>query len=206
MIPITFLVISPIMAKFAELVVGPISALASSGFKPFLCMILSLVWPLLVLFGAHGGVYMAVLGAAYTIWGNDPICLPTWLSYHCALGMTAIMYGLLSENEEQKGVGFSTAVAMLFGTVSEPALFSICVKDSRYMKAMLCGSAIGGLMVGLIGVINYIPGSASLVGIPFFIGEGSPLWHVLLVIAIDWVAVAFFCLLFTKKLNLKKAA
>ncbi|MBQ6216715.1 MAG: hypothetical protein IJK53_04945 [Erysipelotrichaceae bacterium] len=74
------------------------------------------------------------------------------------------------------------------------------------MKAMLCGSAIGGLAVGVIGVINYIPGSASLVGIPFFISEGSPLWHVLLTILIDWAAVTFFCLLFTNKLNLKKSA
>lgn len=205
MIPIIFLVIGPAMVWLSNMIAIPAAWLAES--RIIAIPLLAMLWPILTLFGLHGAVYQVVYLLYFNMYGYDPVCLVSYLCTHMSIGFVALMSAIISKNKETREIGISTGITMLFGCVSEPAIFGVLMKDKRMFAATLSAAFVSGIYAALSGIKNTVlGGAASLLGIPFFIGEGSSLINVLITIIIAAVGSAFFVLLYTGVFSKEKKA
>ncbi|WP_296878942.1 PTS transporter subunit EIIC [Thomasclavelia sp.] len=202
MTPINFLIISNIFVIFNEVIAIPATAIAE--YRIIVMPILAMLWPLLTLFGLHGAVYQTVYLIYFSIYGFDPVAITSYLCTHMAIGTVALYQGIFSKIPEKKEMGISSAITMFFGSISEPAIFGVMLKDKRLWYAQACGAGIGAVVAAILGIKNYIVGnSASLLGIAGFIGPESSVIVVLVTVIVSIITTGVLCIVFAKDIDMK---
>lgn len=202
MTPVNFLVISNIFVAFNAAIAIPAAAVAQ--YRIIVMPILAMLWPVLTLFGLHGAVYQTVYLIYFSIYGFDPVAITSYLCTHMAIGTVALYQGIRSKTPEKKEMGFSSAITMFFGCISEPAIFGVMLKDKRLWAAQACGAGVGAIIAAILGIKNYIVGnSASLLGIAGFIGAESSVFAVFATVVLSIVATCIFCIVFARDVDVK---
>lgn len=202
MTPVNFLVISNIFVAFNAAIAIPAAAVAQ--YRIIVMPILAMLWPVLTLFGLHGAVYQTVYLIYFSIYGFDPVAITSYLCTHMAIGTVALYQGIRSKSPEKKEMGFSSAITMFFGCISEPAIFGVMLKDKRLWAAQACGAGVGAIIAAILGIKNYIVGnSASLLGIAGFIGAESSVFAVFATVVLSIVATCIFCIVFARDVDVK---
>ena len=202
MTPINFLIISNIFVVFNAVISIPATAIAE--YRVIVMPVLAMLWPLLTLFGLHGAVYQTVYLIYFSIYGFDPVAITSYLCTHMAIGTVALYQGIFSKIPEKKEMGISSAITMFFGSISEPAIFGVMLKDKRLWYAQACGAGIGAIIAAVLGIKNYIVGnSASLLGLAGFIGPESSVVAVLVTIIVSIIVTGALCMVFAKDVDAK---
>ena len=198
MIPVTFLVIGPLMQGFNNLLALPTAFIVEH--KTLFVPIIALIHPILVTFGLAGagfGLYIATI----TAYGYDPIGMVGILCAQLAIGFVALAYAFISREQSDKEMGISTSIAMLFGAVSEPAIFGVLLKDRRMYLATECAGFVGGIVAALFGIKQYTFAPAYLLGLPVYVGPESPLIGVIITVLVIAIASFAFAFIFSKALK-----
>lgn len=205
MILVIFLGIGPLMTWFGNFILGPATWLAQ--YRYVVIPVLAMAWSIMTLFGVHGAVYHTVNLLYFAEFGYDPVCLTSYLCTHTSIGMVALMSAVLAKNKEDRQIGVSTGITMLFACISEPALFGVMLRDKRYYAAHLSAAFVSALYAGLSGLACFVVGTqACLPYIAAYVGEGSTWVEVILTVVICTVASVFFSLLYTGVFKKKETA
>lgn len=134
---------------------------------PFIVVPLTAVaWPLLVMVGAHTLLVPTMTDLVTTMGFDSAIKPGGWCSNWAILG-TLLAVIVKTKDAKQREVALTAATSNVFG-VTEPALYGVIIPLKSTMIGMLGGSAIGGLVAGLLSVKAYAPAANSILSIPMF--------------------------------------
>ena len=169
MIPIAFCAIGPIGVYLGNKLVELILFLKDLG--PIGNAIMCAIIPFITIIGLGGANLSAMLLLAAG--GCDPILFYANVLYNTILGfVTLAIY--LQDKEPEK---LAAAITATVGGTSEPAIFSIVMKDARAMASLVIGDFFAGFYAGLMGVKSYAMASFGVFGIITTIGPDSSLLH-----------------------------
>lgn len=197
MIILTFLVIGPFMVWLTDIITVPTQMIAEHII--IAVPLFAMLWPVLTLLGLHGAAFWVITSIYFTTFGYDPVCLPSYLCTHMALGSIALTSALLSKDDEERNIGFTSCITVWIACISEPAIFGVAIKDKKNFLALTCGELVSGIFAAVAGIKCFSYGGyAYLLGLPFFIGPSSTIVVVILTVVIAIVATAFFLVLFKK--------
>lgn len=188
MTPIALMVTGPIITWLNNLLSIP--AVALSDYLIIIVPLLSVIWPLLIMFGLHQGIFQVLFFAYFSTMGYDPVAMVSFLCAHIAIGTVAIATGLKSKDSKIKEVGFATGITMLVGNISEPAIFGILIRNKVCLISACIASGVAGIYAGITGIKCYVLAGATWGFIPTFVGEESSMFNVVMTCVISTVVSA----------------
>ena len=166
-VPIGFLLIGPA----ANLVSAKLSTMIQAliGFSPVLAGIVSgAFWQVFVMFGVH---IMILLPSIMNLMAGIPdqfIAFITVVSF----AQMAVVLGiwLKTKNQKLREVSFPAWVSGIFG-VTEPAIYGVTLPRVKYFILSCIGGAVGGGVVGLLGVEAYTMTGMGVFALAGFVPE-----------------------------------
>ncbi len=196
------LVVLAIMAPLTYLVIGPVSAI--------LCSIIKMIFTFLYNLPAVGGVIAgALVGAFWQVmvifglhWGLLPLCLENYATlgydftlcpYFCvsfAQAFTVLAIILKTKNQKLKNVAVPAFISGMFG-VTEPCIYGITLPKKKPFVISCIAGAVGGAIIGGMGVRSYTNGAMGLFGLTSYIdGANKSIYSLIWVIVGTLVAMA----------------
>ncbi|MCI8668698.1 MAG: PTS transporter subunit EIIC, partial [Lachnospiraceae bacterium] len=168
MMPLTYLIIGPVSGLLCGVlqwvfnlvynlpVIGGALAAAFVGF----------IWQICIIFGVHWGltplmyINLATMGFDYVLTANIAC---SWTQF-AALGAVLVK----SKDEKMKKITVPAFISAFFG-VTEPAIYGITLPKKKPFYITCVASAIGGIIMGSMGVVKYMTGGMGLFALPCFI-------------------------------------
>ena len=129
-------------------------------------------WELLVLTGMHGILIVFAFTTLMST-GNDVFILVAGTAAAWAIFGTCFGAFLRLKNKEEKSQAFSYFIASFVGSVSEPALYGICLKYKRPFLGLMAGGFAGGLYLGITKVALYVPLPSNVMCLASFVAGGT---------------------------------
>ncbi|MFS0658883.1 PTS transporter subunit EIIC [Niallia alba] len=164
-VPLTFLVIGPIMTYISDILAS--STQAIYGFSPIITgIILGAFWQLVVIFGLHYAFIPILINNIATM-GEDPINAILNVTVF-ALAGAAIGFALKQKNKVKRSLGFSTGLTGLFG-VTEPIIYGIALPYKKPFIAAFIGGGIAGGITAAMNAKMFGFGGNALFAAPLFI-------------------------------------
>ena len=194
-----------VMLPITYLVVGPVSGLLCGFLQWFFGLLFGLpvvggaiagaavgaAWQVFVIFGLHWGLVplmyanMGTLGYDFVLCPNN-VC--SWTQFGALLAVV-----LKTKNQRTKGIAIPALISAFFG-VTEPAIYGITLPKKKPFVISCVVSAVGGAVIGLLGVKKYMSGGMGLFAWPCFInpdpapGENA-LYGMIVCIAVALVGI-----------------
>ncbi|MCR4951570.1 MAG: PTS transporter subunit EIIC [Solobacterium sp.] len=173
------LIVAPIML----IVIGPASSILGDLFYKF-CEICNhwgwlavgvnaALFPLMVLTGTHNAT-IPLLIQMFATQGFDSVFLPSGLAANIAEAGAAAGVALKTKSKKMRGTAMSATFSALLG-ITEPALYGVNLRLKKPFIAMLCGSAIGGCIMGLVRITAPTFVTPSVLTTPIFLSM-CPSW------------------------------
>ncbi|MDY4523144.1 MAG: glucose PTS transporter subunit IIA [Atopobium sp.] len=174
-----------VMIPLTAFIIGPISIWLGSGIgaglawlnttAPFVfAIVIPLIYPFLVPLGLHWPLNALMLVNINTL-GYDFIQGPMGAWNFACFGATAgvLFIAMKDRDSAMRQTATGALAAGLLGGISEPSLYGIHLRYKRIYPRMLVGCAVGGIVIGLLGLSsNGVHTSAfaftSLLTIPAF--------------------------------------
>lgn len=188
MIPLNYCILGPSVTWLAYLLAEPFTAFIN--YPWVLTTLFGLLMPVLVMFGVHGLFFTVVSLNLFSQVGYDPFLMPGGFCSFFAIVAVSLMVGLKAKDSKTKSQSISTALTLFLGGVSEPAIFTVLINNKKVMGISMLSGAIGGLIAGILSVKCFMPVGGSLLMVPYYVGEGSPLSNVLIAVSITSI-IAF---------------
>lgn len=192
MIPVAFSVIGPLGVFLGNQLVKFILALKDIG--PLGNAIVCALLPFVVIGGLGGADVSAMILLANT--GMDPILFFANVIYNNVVGFVTLALYIRDKKSSTLALAITSSVA---GT-SEPALFSLVMKDLKALMATCIGCFVGGLYAGITGVKTFAMASFGIFGLAATIGPSSSIIHGTIAVILG-CAVGFIITLLTHKEN-----
>ncbi len=171
MAPITLCVCGPIGSVVGGWIGNALIAFGSVG-GALAVAVVGAVWQLLVLTGMHGILIVFAFTTLMSV-GNDTFILVAGTAAAWAVFGTCIGAFLRIKDKEEKSQALSYFVAAFVGSVSEPALYGLCLKYKRPFAGLLAGGFAGGLYLGLTHVALYVPLPSNVMCLASFVAGGT---------------------------------
>lgn len=193
MVPVTFIVIGPILYNVGVAIGNGVNALYTSA--PWLTGILvGAFWQCVVFFGLHYAMVPIMISMIPHIGINGIMGVTVF-----ALAGMAFGYMLKVRDKEQKALGVTALTSALCG-ITEPALYGIGIQHKLVWTATFIGGGIAGMIAGITGLFTTATGANGLFEITVVISE-DPMnmvwWAVTSAISFGVSGVLAF--LFTKR-------
>ncbi|PKG21757.1 PTS transporter subunit EIIC [Niallia nealsonii] len=164
-VPLTFLVIGPIMTYISSILASGTQAIYA--FSPIITgIILGAFWQLVVIFGLHYAFIPILINNISTL-GADPINAILNVTVF-ALAGAAIGFGLRQKDKQKRSLGVSTGVTGLMG-ITEPIIYSIAIPYKKPFVAAFIGGGIAGGITAAMGAKMFGFGGNALFSAPLFI-------------------------------------
>ncbi len=112
--------------------------------------IVGAIFPLMVTTGMHYGIVPFML-QSISAQGFEQICGPGNLPSNIAQGAASLAVAIRTHKQEDKQIAFTSGITALLG-VTEPALFSVTLKNKKVLACVMIGGGLGGLYAGLTNV------------------------------------------------------
>ncbi len=201
MVPATYLVIGPIATILSSIVGIVFTFLYSIPVVGGLIAGLTLgaLWQVLVIFGLHWGLIPIAL-INFSALGYDFVLSP-YFTASFAQSFVVLAILLKTKDQKLKGLAIPAFVSGMFG-VTEPAIYGITLPKKKPFVISCIASAIGGGIIGLLGVKSYMMGGLGVFGFPSFIDSStnsiySLIWGVVAVVVAS--VIAFLLTMITYK-------
>ncbi|WP_366249569.1 beta-glucoside-specific PTS transporter subunit IIABC [Terribacillus aidingensis] len=170
-IPLVLIVFAPLGAMIGSVVSQIFDA--SRGSLPWLTMmVLTALLPIIIMTGMHHAINPIVFTSLATI-GYDNLLLPAMLVTNFAQASASFAVALKSKNKNLKSVASAAAISASIAGITEPALFGVTLRLKRPLIAVMIGSGLAGLLVGILDVKAYVFASPGLISIIQFISPNG---------------------------------
>lgn len=149
------------------------------------------IMPFVIMTGMHGAFVPYLLQMLTAEPYYEPIFFPALIISNINQGIAALAVAVKSKDASVKSTGLSTALTAVVAGVTEPAMYGINLKYRTPMYGAMIGSAIGGLVAGLLKTVIYaFAGASSIIALPLFVSKenGSNLIFMIIAVAIGAVA------------------
>lgn len=168
-VPISLLVIGPIISNLSELLATAVNAIYE--FSPIIGgAVIGGPWIILVMFGLHWAFIPIFINNIATQ-GFDPI-MGLLLANQFAMAGAAFAVGFKTRQEKLKAFAFSTGATTLIG-VSEPTLYGVLLPYKRPFIAAIIGGSAGAVIAGFTNTVQYAFGGSGFLGIPLIINSSG---------------------------------
>ncbi|WP_339169238.1 beta-glucoside-specific PTS transporter subunit IIABC [Paenibacillus sp. FSL H7-0943] len=199
---ITILIVAPV----ALIALGPLGNYVGTGLSSgvfwiqdrigwLTVVILSILMPLIVMFGMHK-VFYPIIFAAIASPGYETLVLIAMLASNMAQGAGALAVAVKTKDSKLKQIALPAGISGLFG-ITEPALYGVHLRLKKTLFACMIGAGTAGLYAGLVNLKGYAAVGPGLASLPMFISEDSSnLINALITMAISIIVtfVAVFIL------------
>lgn len=146
MVPLSLMAIGPLTTMLGDTVAVGYTALY--GFMPPLAgFVLAILWPILVIFGAHWGLIPIVMNN-FAVYGYDTL-LPATLGTNFAMAGAALAVCLKTKNKPLKELAGTSSFSAIVGGVTEPAIYGVNLKYRKPFIIACISTGIGGIIIGL---------------------------------------------------------
>ncbi len=164
-VPLTFIVIGPIMTFVSDILASATQGIY--GFSPILTgILLGAFWQVVVIFGLHYAFIPILINNIATL-GADPINAILNVTVF-ALAGAAIGFALKEKDKDKRALGFSTGLTGLFG-ITEPIIYGIAIPYKKPFIAAFIGGGIAGGITALMKGKMFGFGGNALFAAPLFI-------------------------------------
>lgn len=134
--------------------------------------VIAAVWEYLILTGMHMAIASPCIAILVTQ-GYENVLFPAWTCATFAVYGMALGSFIRIHQKNEKSMCLSHFISGFVGGVTEPALYGIGLKYKKPLIAMSIGAAAGGAYAGVMNVVCYMIGQASVLGVLCYIGENS---------------------------------
>ena len=186
-VPVMLIVIGPAGSVVADYLSGFVTWLGDN--LGFLAVgILAALTPIMIATGTHSFAFPVIV-STLAMNGYEGLIVPAMLAENLAMAGAAFAVGVKSKDKDTKAEANAAVLSACLG-ISEPAMYGINLPRKTPFYASIIGSGIGGLIAGLLGVKFYSIASASFVGLPATIGDGSMMGVIwaLITIVVSFIA------------------
>lgn len=192
-VPITYLVIGPIVNSISTCVLAMISWIFTTC-PPIAGVLLGGLWQILVIFGIHQAIIPMILQEILTN-GFSYIDACVGISLFGIAGM-ALGYALKKKNKRIKSESIGHFAVAMCG-VTEPAIYAIGINNIKNFACACIGSAVGGLIMAVMGGRTFGFGGSALFNAPQFIGPQGidfnlAIWCICVVVTVVISTVASY--------------
>ena len=149
MLPLGYCLFGPICSVIMSWVASAIVWLNNT-LGTFAIVIVAAVWALVITFGMHVPVMMALL----PVWmemGYDAIVSPAGIACAFANLGVEISYALRADGEENRSLGWSCFVTNFTANIGEPYLYGIYLRDRKAFVYHTLASMAGAAVMGILG-------------------------------------------------------
>lgn len=155
--------------------------------------------PIMIATGTHSFAFPVIV-TTLAMNGYEALIVPAMLAENLAMAGAAFAVGIKTKDKDVRAEANAATLSACLG-ISEPAMYGINLPRKTPFYATIIASGIGGVVAGLLGVRFYAVASASFVGLPATIGEGSMMGVVysLIVIAVSFISAFIFTIILGKK-------
>jgi len=200
MIPLSFCVLGPSVTWIANLLAQPFTTLLDYPWA--LTALFGLLMPILIMFGIHGIFFSVVSLNLFAQLGYDPFMMPGGYCSFFAITAVALVVAFKTKQKRYRSQCLSSGLSLFFGGVSEPAIFTVLVKNKMAMIIACISGGIGGLIAGLLSTKCYNPVGGSLTLFIYYVGPESPMSSVLIAAGVSVViAVVASLIVFKDGIN-----
>lgn len=161
--------------------------------------IIAALTPIMIATGTHSFAFPVIV-TTLAMNGYEALIVPAMLAENLAMAGAAFAVGIKTKDKDVRAEANAATLSACLG-ISEPAMYGINLPRKTPFYATIIASGIGGVVAGLFGVRFYAVASASFVGLPATIGEGSMMGVVysLIVIAVSFISAFIFTIVLGKK-------
>ncbi|MDB2109697.1 beta-glucoside-specific PTS transporter subunit IIABC [Clostridium paraputrificum] len=187
-LPLTLLIIGPVVTISSSLLAQGISALQSANYL-ISAIVIGLVWQILIMFGLHGMVF-PIIFMNMAMYGFDTILAAFFV---CSFTQVAacIAIALKEKNADKKAIAISAGISAVFG-ITEPAIYGVTITNKKVFASTCIASGIGATVIGLMQAKTYILGGMGVFGFMNFISPDDSTSIIAAVIAVIVSMVASF--------------
>lgn len=202
-VPVMLIVIGPAGSYLADYLSTFIQFLGDN--LGFLAVgIIAALTPIMIATGTHSFAFPVII-TTLAMNGFEGLIVPAMLAENIAMAGAAFCVGVQSKDKDTKAEANAAAISALLG-ISEPAMYGINLPRKTPFYATIVAGGIGGILAGLLGVKYYAIASASLVGLPANIGNGSIMGAVYagVVIVVTFVIAFILTKIFNKDQSMEE--
>ena len=183
-----------VTALLTFLVIGPVTNLVATGLAngigllleacpPVAGFILGALYPIMLIFGLHWGLFPLVMNNFATL-GADPFVAIT-MATNFALAGCAFGVFLKTKNKELKQTAVSTGISAFVAGVTEPAIYGVVLKFKKPFVIVCILDAIGGMILATAGATLTALISTCVLTIPALVAMAGK-------VALAAIAIGFF--------------
>ena len=164
-VPVTLIIVGPVATWISD-AIGMVFAVFHD-FSPILSgALVGGLWQVLVMFGVHQGITPIMINNLMTNGFENVICCMQAVPFTTCAVVFAVY--LKSKNKKIKETALPAAISSFFG-VSEPSIYGITLPLKVPFVITLFCSAVGGAIMGGLGVNMYTMGGMGLFAFPAYI-------------------------------------
>lgn len=196
-VPVMLIVIGPAGSYLADYLSSFIQFLGDN--LGFLAVgIIAALTPIMIATGTHSFAFPVIV-TTLAMNGFEGLIVPAMLAENIAMAGASFCVGVQSKDKDTKAEANAATISALLG-ISEPAMYGINLPRKTPFYATIVAGGIGGILAGLLGVKYYTIASASVVGLPANIGDGSIMGAVYagIVIVVTFVIAFILTKIFNK--------
>ena len=186
-VPIMLIIIGPAGGYLADYMTQFVQYLGNN--LGFLAVgIISALTPIMIATGTHSFAFPVIV-TTLAMNGYEALIVPAMLAENIAMAGAAFAVGFKTKDKDLKAEANAATLSALLG-ISEPAMYGINLPRKTPFYATIIASGLGGIVAGILKLKYYAIASASFVGLPANIGEGSVMGvvYALIVIAVSFVS------------------
>ena len=169
-VPLSFMLIGPVASWVGDSIgwlcqsIYNISPLVAGAFIGF-------IWQILVIFGLHWGL-IPVMFNNYATLKYDKFLVANFVASFAQTAVVLAMF-IKTKDKKLKTLALPAFISGLCG-VTEPAIYGITLPKKVPFYISCGAAAVGGALVGGLGITKYMSGGLGVFGLPTFIpGEES---------------------------------
>lgn len=161
------------------ILLAPLGAIAGEGLSyifqtakdvaPWLTiMVISAIYPLLVLTGMHYALNPIMFNGLAAL-GFDNIMLPAMLASNLAQGAASFAVAIKTKNTKLRSVATTAGITAAVSGITEPAMFGVTIRLKRPLIACMIGAGAAGAFAGIVDLKSYVLAVPSLISLIQFI-------------------------------------
>lgn len=201
-IPVTFLLLAP-LGNWGSILLSDVFSWLIVTFGPFAGLLIGFLVPIMTLTGLHQSLSPIELVELTSV--GYSIIIPLEFFHNLAEAGAAFGTAVSTKDKKLKAIALQTGFTAFIG-VSEPALYTVMVKNKFSLLSAMIANGIGGFFGVLFGVKCFAFVWPNIFSIPSFLGDGiSSLWLLLLCAGITF-CVGFVLPIVFKKVGMDKAS
>lgn len=193
-----------LMVPLTAIVFGPFGVYLGMGIADAVSWLMNLngwisgaiiagIWNILIMFGIHWAVNTTVVIPGIALTGSSTI-IALAAGGNFAMAGACLGVWIRTKDKELKNYSLSSIMSIFLSGIVEPALYGIGLKYKKPLIAGVIASALGGAVMGGMGVVGYAFVFGGITTIPAFMGP-TIVWYIV-GLAISFVAGTILTLIF----------